>query len=118
MKRGIATFLAVAVVCSLGLVAGLHAQATKDEATKLDRLEGYVVGIDKEKSEIKIRQKGTTSQEWTIAYTPTTAFTFRNEKATLDTVKENLRVIVLGKFASEKEKTKLTAERIDVRTDK
>jgi hypothetical protein len=92
MKRGIATFLAVAVV-SLGLAAGLHAQAT-------------------------IRQKGTTSQEWTIVYTPTTAFTFRNEKATLDTVKESLRVICLGKFASEKEKTKLTAERIDVRTDK
>jgi hypothetical protein len=117
MKRGIATFLAVAVV-SLGLAAGLHAQATKDQATKLDRLEGYVVGIDKAKSEIKIRQKGTTSQEWTIVYTPTTAFTFRNEKATLDTVKESLRVICLGKFASEKEKTKLTAERIDVRTDK
>ena len=116
MKRGIATFLAVAVVCSLGLVAGLHAQATKDEATKLDRLEGYVVGIDKEKSEIRIRQKGTTSQEWTIAYTPTTAFTFRNEKATLDTVKESLRVICLGKFGTEK--TKMTAERIDVRTDK
>jgi len=115
MKRVIAAFLAVAVV-SLGLAAGLNAQATKDEKTKLDRLEGYVVGIDKEKSEIRIRQKGTTSQEWTIAYTPTTAFTFRNEKATLDTVKESLRVICLGKFGTEK--TKMTAERIDVRTDK
>lgn len=117
MKRCIAGILAVALV-SLGLAAGTYAQATKDEATKLDRLEGYVVGIDKEKSEIRIRQRGTTSQEWTVAYTPTTAFTFRNEKATLDTVKESLRVICLGKFGSEKEKTKLTAERIDVRTDK
>jgi len=117
MKRGIATFLAVAVV-SLGLAAGLHAQAKKDAATKLDRLEGTVISIDKTKSEIKIRQRGTTSQEWTIAYTPTTAFTYRNEKATLDTVKENLRVICLGTFGTEKEKTKMTAERIDVRTDK
>ena len=115
MKRAIVSVLAVAVV-SLGLAAGLHAQATKDEATKLDRLEGYVVGIDKEKSEIRIRQRGTTSQEWTIAYTPTTAFTYRNEKGTLDNVKENLRVICLGKFGTEK--TKMTAERIDVRTDK
>lgn len=115
MKRAIVSVLAVAVV-SLGLAAGLRAQATKDEATKLDRLEGYVVGIDKEKSEIRIRQRGTTSQEWTIAYTPTTAFTYRNEKGTLDNVKENLRVICLGKFGTEK--TKMTAERIDVRTDK
>ena len=115
MKRVIVSVLAVAVV-SLGLAAGLRAQATKDEATKLDRLEGYVVGIDKEKSEIRIRQRGTTSQEWTIAYTPTTAFTYRNEKGTLDNVKENLRVICLGKFGTEK--TKMTAERIDVRTDK
>jgi hypothetical protein len=115
VKRAIVSVLAVAVV-SLGLAAGLRAQATKDEATKLDRLEGYVVGIDKEKSEIRIRQRGTTSQEWTIAYTPTTAFTYRNEKGTLDNVKENLRVICLGKFGTEK--TKMTAERIDVRTDK
>jgi len=115
VKRVIVSVLAVAVV-SLGLAAGLRAQATKDEATKLDRLEGYVVGIDKEKSEIRIRQRGTTSQEWTIAYTPTTAFTYRNEKGTLDNVKENLRVICLGKFGTEK--TKMTAERIDVRTDK
>jgi hypothetical protein len=115
VKRAIVSVLAVAVV-SLGLAAGLHAQATKDEATKLDRLEGYVVGIDKAKSEIRIRQRGTTSQEWTIAYTPTTAFTYRNEKGTLDSVKENLRVICLGKFGTEK--TKMTAERIDVRTDK
>ena len=115
MKRGIATLLGVAVV-SLGLAAGLHAQATKDQATKLDRLEGYVVNIDKAKSEIKIRQRGSTTQEWTIAYTPTTEFTYRNEKATLDTVKEHLRVICLGSFGTEK--TKMTAERIDVRTDK
>jgi hypothetical protein len=115
MKRGIVSTLVVALV-SMGLAAGLHAQAKKDEATGLDRLEGYVVGIDKTKSEIKIRQRGTTSQEWTIAYTPATKFTYVNEPATMEKVKEGVRLICLGSFGTEK--TKLTAERIDVRTDK
>jgi hypothetical protein len=115
MKRCIASILAVALV-SVGLAAGLSAQAKKDEATGLDRLEGYVIGIDKDKAEIKIRQRGTTSQEWTLVYTKTTAFTYVNEPAALDKVKEGLRVIALGKFGTEK--TKMTAERIDVRTDK
>jgi hypothetical protein len=115
MKRCIAGILAVAVV-SLGLAAGLHAQAKKDQATGLDRLEGYVIGIDKDKSEIKIRQKGTTGQEWTLVYAKGTAFTYVNEPATLDKIKEGVRVIALGKFGTEK--TKMTAERIDVRTDK
>lgn len=116
MRRGIASILAVAFVLSLGLAHGLHAQATKDEATKLDRLEGYVQEIDKTKSEIKIRQRGTTSMEWTIVYTPETKFTYRNADATLDQVKKDLRVICLGTFGTEK--TRLTAARIDVRTDK
>lgn len=115
MKRCVVGILAVALV-SLGLAAGLGAQAKKDEATGLDRLEGYVVGIDKEKSEIRIRQRGTTSQEWTLVYTKGTAFTYVNEPATLDKVKEGLRVIALGKFGTEK--TRMTTERIDVRTDK
>jgi hypothetical protein len=116
MRRGIASILAVALVVSLGLAAGLHAQATKDEKTKLDRLEGYVLGIDKTKSEITIRQRKTTNMQWTVVYTPETKFTYRNAEATLDTVKEGLRVICEGSFGAEK--TKLNAVRIDVRTDK
>ncbi len=116
MRRSIASILAVALISSLGLAAGLHAQATKDAKTKLDRLEGTVLTIDKQKSEIKIRQRKTTSTEWTIVYTPNTKFTYRNAAATLDKVKEGLRVICLGSFGTEK--TKLTAARIDVRTDK
>jgi hypothetical protein len=116
MRRGIASILAAALVLSLGLVAGLHAQATKDEKTKLDRLEGYVQDVDKTKSEIKVRQRGTTSLEWTIVYTPDTKFTYRNAAATIDTVKKDLRVICEGSFGTEK--TRMTAARIDVRTDK
>jgi hypothetical protein len=50
-------------VLSLGPAAGLHAQATKDEATKLDRLEGYEQDVDKTKPEITIRQRGSTNME-------------------------------------------------------
>ena len=117
MRRSIAGVLAVALVLSLGLVAGLRAQATKDAKSGLDRLEGIVVSIDKEKSEITIRQKATTSTEWKVAYTPDTKYSFRNEPAKIDAVKEHLRVICLGTFGTEN-KTKLTAARIDVRTDK
>lgn len=116
MRRSIASILAVALVSSLGLAAGLHAQATKDTKTKLDRLEGTVLTIDKAKSEITIRQRKTTNTQWTIVYTPDTKFTYRNAEATLDKVKEGLRVICEGSFGAEK--TKLNAVRIDVRTDK
>lgn len=116
MKRGIASVLAVALVLSLGLVAGLHAQATKNPETKLDRLEGTVIAIDKEKSEIKIRQRKSTNIQWTVAYTADTKFSHRNEKATLDEVKVGLRLICEGSFG--KDTNKMTAARIDVRTEK
>lgn len=116
MRRGIASILAVALVSSLGLAAGLHAQATTDQKTKLDRLEGTVVSIDKQKSEITLRQKNTTNMQWVVAYTPETTFSYRNAKGALDDVKVGLRLICLGSFGAEK--SKLTAERIDVRTGK
>jgi len=116
MKRRVASILTLALVSSLTFAAGANAQAKKDEKTNLDRLEGKIVSVDKQKSEIRIRQSGTTSQEWVIAYTPDTKFTYRNAEATVDKVKEGERVICLGSFG--KEKAKMTAARIDVRTEK
>jgi hypothetical protein len=116
MRRGIASILAVALVLSLGLAAGLHAQATKDEKTKLDRLEGTVLSIDKQKSEITIKQRKTTNTQWTVVYTPDTKFTYINAPATLDKVTVGLRLICEGSFGTEK--SRMTAVRIDVRTDK
>jgi hypothetical protein len=52
MRRGIASILAVALVSSLGLAAGVYAQATKDEKTQLDRIDGTVMDANKDKSEI------------------------------------------------------------------
>jgi hypothetical protein len=116
MRRGIASILAVALVLSLGLAAGLHAQATKDAKTKLDRLEGTVLSIDKQKSEIAIKQRKTTNTQWTVVYTPDTKFTYINAPATLDKVKVGVRLICEGSFGTEK--SRMTAVRIDVRTDK
>jgi len=114
MKRGIAGLLAVTLVLSLGIVAGLHAQATKDAKTKLDRVEGTVVTVTKDKSEIVVRYS--TKLQWTVVYGADTKFTYRNAASTIDEVKANRRVICLGKFNTEK--TILTAERIDIRTGK
>lgn len=115
MRRSIACTLVVTLVCSLGLVAAAYAQVKKDEATKLDRVEGMVISVFKDKNEIVIRQKGQTNVQWTIAFTPETKFTYRNEPSTLDAVKDGRRIICLGTFAADK--VKMTAARIDVRTD-
>ncbi len=116
MRRDITLMLVVVLVASIVLVPGLSAQAKKDPKTGLDRLEGFVTSVDKDKSTIMVRQSGSTSiVAWTIAYTADTKFTYRNEAGSLDDVKEGRRVIVLGKFG---EGTKMTADRIDVRTGK
>ena len=114
MKRGIAGILTVALVLSLGIVAGLHAQATTDAKTKLDRVEGTVVAVNKDKTEIAVRWG--TKEQWTVVYGPDTKYTYRNAASTIDEVKADRRVICLGKFNTDK--TKLTAERVDIRTGK
>lgn len=113
MRRSISRLLVVGLVCSLVLVAGLYAQATKDAKTGLDRIEGFVVSIDKDKSSISLRQKSGTNVMWTVVYSPDTKFTYRNSPSSVDEVKEGRRVICLGKFD---DKSTMAAQRIDVRT--
>jgi hypothetical protein len=113
MRRSVSWLLVVGLVCSLVLVAGLYAQATKDAKTKLDRIEGYVVSIDKDKSSISLRQKSGTNIMWTVVYNPDTKFTYRNSPSSADEVKDGRRLICLGKFDN---KSTMTAQRIDVRT--
>ncbi len=115
MKRGITLMLVVALVASIVLVPGLYAQAKKDPKTGLDRLEGLVTGVNKDKSTIMVRQSGSTNVVWTISYTADTKFTYRNEAGSLDEVKDGRRVIVLGKF---EEDNMMTASRVDVRSGK
>jgi hypothetical protein len=113
MKRSIPCVLVVGLVCLLVLAPGLLAQATKDAKTGLDRIEGYVVSIDKDKSAVSVRQKSGTNVMWKIVYNADTKFTYRNSPSSVDEVKDNRRVICLGKFD---DKSTMTAARIDIRT--
>ncbi len=113
MKRSVACMLALALVCSIGLVSASYAQATKDTQTKLDRIEGTVQAVNKDKSTILVRQRGTANAVWTVVYSAETRFTYRNEPSTVDEVKDSRRVIVLGKVGL---KDQINAARIDIRT--
>jgi len=116
MKRGIVSLMVVALVSSLGLATGLYAQAKTDEKTKLDRIEGTVLSVTKDKSEIMVRQSKGSDVQWTVAYTPDTKFTYRNAASTIDDVKYGRRVVCFGKFGTEK--AKMTAVVVDVRSGK
>jgi hypothetical protein len=114
MKRSISCVLVAGLVCLLVLAPGLLAQATKDAKTGLDRIEGYVVSIDKDKSSLSVRQKAGTNIMWTVVYNADTKFTYRNSPSSVDEVKDGRRVICLGKFG---DKNAMTATRVDVRTE-
>lgn len=112
MRRKISIVIAVALACSLVLASGLYAQIKKDAKTGLDRLEGTIQVIDKDKSIISVRQTGTPNAVWDVVYSGQTKFTYRNEASSFDEVKEGRRVICLGKVDS---KNRLVAERVDIR---
>ncbi len=112
MKRSVCCMLVVGLVCLIVLVPGVYAQATKDAKTGLDRIEGYVVSIDKDKSALVVRQKSGTNVTWNVLYNADTKFTLRNAPSKVDEMKDGERVIILGKFD---DKNKLTATRIDIR---
>ena len=114
MRRGIPVVMVMALVLTLVLGAGVYAQVKKDEKSGLDRIEGTIQSINKEKSTLTVRQGGGSSSIWTVAYTAQTKFTYRNEPATIERMKDGERVIVLGKYAD----NVMTAARIDVRTEK
>ncbi len=113
MKRSISCLLVMGLVSLLVLVPGIYAQASKDAKSGLDRIEGYVVTVDKDKSSLTVRQKSGTNIVWKVVYNADTKFTYRNAPSKVDEVKDGRRVICLGKFD---DKTTLTAARIDVRT--
>lgn len=66
--------------------------------------------INKDTSTITLRTRAGVQRQ--VVYGPDTKFTYRNQAGSLDEVKENRRVICLGKFD---EKARLMATRIDIR---
>ena len=115
MKRNGVFLLVGALVAVLAPAALLIAQATVDPKTGFHRIDGTVIAINKEKSTIKIRQKNRSNIVVTVSYTSETKFSQRNEPATLDDVRDNTRVICIGK-PDEEDGRRLVALVVDVRT--
>jgi len=114
MRRGMPAMMMLVLGLTLVLGAGLYAQVKKDEKTKLDRIEGTIQSINKDKSTIGVKQGGTTAAVWQVVYTDKTKYTLRNKPAKAEDLKNGMRVIVLGKY----DKEVLTAARIDIRSEK
>ncbi len=114
MRRGTPAALMLVLGLTLVLSAGLYAQIKKDAQSKLDRVEGTIQSINKEKSTIGVKQTGSTAPVWQVVYNDKTKYTLRNQPAKAEDLKEGMRVIVLGKYANEV----LTAARIDIRAEK
>jgi hypothetical protein len=83
------------------------AAAAKDEA----RIDGTVKSVDKATKTLSVRLRGKNETK-DVVYDDHTKFTFRNKPGTLDEVKEERRVICVGKL---NDKGQLVATRIDVR---
>jgi len=116
MRHWIPGRLALVALSSLALVGTLRGQARQDSKSGLYRIEGVVTAIDKEKLVITVKQAGRANVTWRVQYSQGTAFTWRNEDAKLDDVKVGRQVICLGKIPDpEKEKTHISAVRVDVR---
>ncbi len=114
MRRGMPAVLMLVLGLTLVLSAGLYAQVKKDAKTKLDRIEGTIQSINKDKSTIGVKQGGTPGAVWQVVYTEKTKYTLRNKPAKAEDLKEGMRVIVLGKY----DNNVLTAARIDIRAEK
>lgn len=112
MKRSIYLVVVLMLISSLVLAPGLFSQIKIDSKSKLDTIEGIVQSIDKAGMTMVVRQKGTSNLDYTIIFNDKTTFTYRNGAAKITDVKEQSRIVVLGKAEGA---TKLNATRIDIR---
>ncbi len=113
MKRGVSILFVSLLVLSLVVAAGAFAQIKQDTKTKLDRIEGLVQSVDKEKSTFSVQQMDTTQALWKISFDEKTKFTYRNNASSVKDLKQGLRVVCLGKAGAT---GTLKAERVDMRT--
>ena len=114
MKRGIPVVMILVLGLTLVLVVGLYGQIKKDAKTGLDRIEGTIETLNKDKSTLSLKQSRGSGAAWQVAYSDKTVITLRNKPAKIEDLKEGLRVIALGKY----EQNALNATRIDIRTEK
>jgi hypothetical protein len=113
MRRWMPVFVVCTLSLALVLGTGLFAQVRKDAETGLDRIEGRIQAVNKDKSLIMIKQSG--GMSWEVTFDANTKFTKLNKPSALDQMKEGDRVICLGKAAGKD--NKLAASRIDARAE-
>ena len=108
--------VAIVLALSLVVVAGgaVYGQVKKDPKTGLDRIDGTIQSMNKEKSTLTLKQSTDAGLVWHVAYNSQTTFTYRNGPGKVEDMKEGVRIYALGKF----EKDVLTASRIDIRSGK
>jgi hypothetical protein len=106
--------LVLTLAFSLAVAPPLAAQTKKDPKSGLDRIEGTIVSLNKEKRSMRLRQRNRANMYWTVLYTEETAITYQNEDTTTDDLKVGARVIVLGRFSEDD--NKLTALLIEIRS--
>lgn len=115
MRRCLSIALLVCLWIAVApLTVTLVAQGNEEKgktAAKEERVEGNIHMVDKatKTMTVTLRGKGSTRD---VVYTDSTKFTFRNEPATADEIKDGRHVICLGKS---NDKNQLIATRIDVR---
>ncbi len=105
--------LCLGVVFAAALVRPSYAQEKKEApaAAKGDRIDGTVKSVDAKTKTISVRLRGKTASQ-DVTYDDKTQITFRNKPSTIDEVKDERRVICLGKAG---DKGVFHATRIDVR---
>ena len=114
LSMALGLFLGMALSLSLAgpvYTKDEQGKAQKAKEPKEDRLSGTIHSINKDTKTITLR-KGNIQRQ--VVYDDNTKVTYRNKPGSWDDVKEDRRVIVLGKF----NKTQLMASRIDVREGK
>ncbi len=115
--RHVSLAFALAILSTLVTAATARAQA-KPEGDGLYRIEGTVIGVDKQASTVSIRQRSHTNMAWTIHYDDATSFSYRNAPSSLDDVKNGRRIICLGRYQKKDGRNEMTAVVIDVRSGK
>ncbi len=100
------------LVLGIALVLGtcIYAQVKIDAKTGMDRIEGSILSINKDKSTMNVAQGGDARTTWKVRYNDQTHFTLNYKPAKQDDLRNGQRITVLGKF----EKNVLTAVRIDL----
>ncbi len=110
MRGGAPAVMMLVMGIALVLGTGIYAQVKKDAKTGLDRMEGSILSINKDKSTLNVAQGGDARTTWKVKYNDQTQFTLNYKPSKQDDLRNGQRITVLGKF----EKNVLTAVRIDL----